>query len=73
MLWQSDNELLWMQKETAEWAAELTFVKQIFVFTQTTAIPYFLTEQQPTAFKTYKKKKSTKNEAVIFAPHQTSN
>lgn len=34
-----------MQKETDEGAVNLTFVKQIFVATGTTAILYFLTKQ----------------------------
>lgn len=46
LLLHSDNELLCMQKETGAWGVNLTFVKQIFVVTRTTTIPYFLTEQQ---------------------------
>lgn len=58
-----------MQKETDKGAVNLTFVKQIFVATGTTAILYFLTKQQSTALKTSKKTKFTRNEAVLFAPY----
>lgn len=33
IFWHSNNELLWMQKETEEGAVNLTFVKQVFVVT----------------------------------------
>lgn len=39
-------------KKKGEGGVNLTFVKQIFVVIGTTAIPYFLTKQPLTAFKT---------------------